>query len=108
MTREATEEFFAPREGLSKAAVGTTTTTTVLAVKACTTINTSTPVVAEEDLCDAVTEAVNNPEFVTASNTNNAPLAMLAFAKVTLEKIILNRQIDSKSYFEGLAMTALR
>jgi len=61
--------------------------------------------VSAADLCTAVTEAINNPKHAKFHKGSNAPAAMLAFAKVVVEIIMLNKEIDTTSHFDGLTMT---
>lgn len=56
-------------------------------------------------LCSEVTKTVKDPNFVEFNKTSGAPLAMIAFAKAVVEKIILDKQITIESHFTGLTMT---
>jgi len=53
-----------------------------------------------EHFCQEVTKIVNKPSFVNEHTKSRAPLAMLAFATVVVEKIINKKKIHQ--YFDGM------
>mgnify|MGYP007080245424 CR=1 FL=1 len=61
--------------------------------------------VTADKLCREVTGLVENSEFVAAHKSSRAPLAILAFAKVVVDVIINNKQVDTGKYFNGITMT---
>mgnify|MGYP000487919569 CR=1 FL=1 len=106
MTPEATATFFAPREGALKLAAVPATKMTALTNPNQSTATANTSVVTADSMCTDVTALVNDAKFVEQHKTSAAPLAMLAFAKVVVERIVLDKQIDVRSHFDGLSMTA--
>ena len=56
-------------------------------------------------LSSAVTTIVNDPEFAEAHEDSRAPLAMIAFARVVVTKIILDKRVDIGCHFQGLTTT---
>ena len=104
LTREATDAFFAPREGVQPVAAVATTTTVQSKSNELTTTTTTTTVTADM-ICKSVTEIVNNPSFIASHTATTAPLAMVAFAKIVVERIIKNKEIDMMEYFNGLTMS---
>lgn len=103
VTKEAGMAFFAPRKIHAESASSTTTiSTTAVESKVETTV--VNDVVTAAELCNSVTDMLKDPRHVNYHN-GRAPAAMLAFANVVVKKIILNTQIDTSRYFDGLTMT---
>jgi len=58
-----------------------------------------------DDLCDAVSAKVKDEAFRKEHEKNRAPLAMVAFAGLVVERIVRpNNGIMIKKYFQGLTM----
>ena len=57
--------------------------------------------------CKAVQDKLKDDQFMLNKDVvgNSAPLPMVAFATVVIEKIINNPNIDNDNYFDGLTMT---
>ena len=105
LTKEAVQAYFTPREtSVAKTKITTTTTVQMMEMEtSTTTILTST--VTADDLCRQVTALVENSKFVAGHKSSRAPLAILAFAKVVVDVIINNKQVDTGKYFNGITMT---
>ncbi len=104
-TREAVEAFFVPRDlpiGKTKMTLTSTTTTTAMTLEATSVMSDG---ITAAGLCAAVTDILKNPRYAEFHKGSNAPAPMLAFAKVVVESIILNKQVDIASHFDGLTMT---
>ena len=108
LTKEATEAYFKPREGVKKivTTINTTSTTTTVTAQSIATgsQNVKTRVTAN-DLHSAATERVKDPNFVKSHEKSTAPLAMLALAKTVVERIINKKEINNQNYFNGLTLT---
>jgi hypothetical protein len=78
-TKEAGEKFFQPRSKPQE----TMTTKSVLPKQQ------STGKVTGHDFSDHVKEQMKDVEFCTKHEAKGAPLAMLAFAKIVMERIVL-------------------
>jgi len=104
--KEAGHVFFAARVAPAVPKRTTATTTKTLSVEATTTTTVMTEnCVTGASLCMGVTELVKDPNFVAFNEKGRAPLAMLAFAKVVVDKIILNKDEDMGCHFHGLTIT---
>ena len=79
----------------------TTATTEITATIASSNNNT----ISGDDLCTTVTETLQDPAFIESHKSNRAPLPMLAFAKVVVEKIIRPKHMTTHDYFDGITMT---
>ena len=107
LTKEATDAFFAAREGAVKVAAATTTRTEVALLNPTKSTNANIGSAATADaICTSVTTLCNDPAFSKHHELSTAPLAMLAFAKTVAKTIINNNKFETKSYFDGLTMTA--
>jgi len=91
-TKEAVETFFAKRTIPDRP---TEIDTTKMATK----IN-ENETLDGEHFCQEVTKIVNKPSFVNEHTKSRAPLAMLAFAAVVVEKIINKKKIHQ--HFDGM------
>jgi len=101
-TKEAALACFTLREvpaGKTKIMASITTTCSMEATVA------MSDNVAADALCSAVTEIINDPQHAEF-HKSRAPAAMLGFAKVTVERTVLNEEVDVSSCFDGLTMTA--
>jgi len=88
-TKEAGVIFFAPRQ-LTVQNTTTKTTTVAVTVEA--------PPAKSIDFCKAVTAKIEDPSFVNEHKNSRAPLAMLAFARIVIERIIRGNECDMFDY----------
>ena len=101
-TKHAGGAFFTPRE-ISQAATKFSTTTA--ATMEATVVMSNTAAVATIDFCSAVTAIINSPRHAEFHN-GRAPVAMLAFAKVVVDNIVLSKDLDISSHFDGLTIAS--
>jgi len=101
ITAEAGRAFFAPRlvDDPGK------TTTTITNTAAVMETSTTTSPVKTVDLYTEVATIIKDAAFLEGHKSCRAPLAMVAFAKVVVEKIIRNAQVDIGNYFKGMTIT---
>ena len=97
VTPESTAAFFAPR-------TKTTTKLSQQSVVATTTKESNAAHVTPWELCQSVTERVNESSFIDKHKSKAAPLAMIAFADV-VSKQINQRKDFFRHHFVGLTMT---
>jgi len=107
VTPEAAAAFFTPREPAGKrdvsATISQTQTVTTTPKVTFTSEIASDGVVPPIEFCKAVTEEVTDTSFLEENKNNKAPIAMLAFARVVVERIVRNKRSDM-SQFNGLAI----
>jgi len=110
LTKEAAEAFFAPWEvvgGGRVSAVGLTTvsasmtTTTATAAMATTVVSN----VTANDFHNGVTTMLQDSKFVESTKSNRVPLPMLAFAKLVVDRLLRQKDLNLQEYFDGLTMT---
>ena len=105
-TKESMQAFFVPRDcPVAKTKITSTTTTTTTTMSLESSMAMGSDVVTASSLCDSVTTILKDPRHAKFHKASNAPAAMLAFAKVVVEGIILNRAVDTANHFDGLTMT---
>jgi hypothetical protein len=96
-TKEAGDKFFQPQSQNKKSPP------TKMVVLSGTQ---SRGLVSADELCLAVTELVNDSSFNSKHSNKMAPLAMIAFASVVVDKIVNSKNIEEiKAHFNGLTMT---
>jgi hypothetical protein len=57
------------------------------------------------DFCSAVTRSIQDSSFCEKYKNTRAPLAMIAFAKFVVDKIILDGNVNTTNHFDGLTIT---
>lgn len=102
ITKEAVKKYFAPRAA-PPAGTATRTTTTTINMEATSVITEN--FVSADKICAAVTTTLNDPKFVEFHKDSRAPIAMLAFARTVVEKIVNDNRVDVHCHFDGLTMT---
>lgn len=118
LTKEATETFFAPREGRGdidrsaaetavEVTMTTTTTTTTATAAMTTTLQSGNDLshVTPRDFHDGVTTMVQDLNFLESTKSSRAPLPMLAFAKVVVDQVLRPRSMETHDYFNGITIT---
>ena len=100
LSKEAGEAFFATRNPIAKSVNPTTTTTTTTT---CTTTTTNNQSFGSENFCKEVMAKLNHQPFVDGHANTRAPLAMLAFASVVVEKIVRDKT-KIFEYFHDLTL----
>jgi len=98
LTKESAQVFFEKRNCQAKPTELTTTTTATA-----TTMNSGNAAsdLTGQQFCSQVTDTINNSAFQKEHEKSRAPLAMLAFAKIVMEKV--NKQKQS-TCFNGISM----
>lgn len=102
LTKEAVNGYFAPKKaaaGKSSAAATTATTPTKI------TSSPSITGISPDDLHSSVNQLLQDPKHVEKHATSRVPLAMLAFAKVVMNKIVNPSGINTHEYFNGITIT---
>jgi len=112
-TPEAAAAFFAPQEVMKIAGkITTSKSTTITNTVTTTTQFTATcaegndidrPMISREPC--PVTQLIPDPSFLAKHKNSKAPIAMLAFARTVVKRIIRNKRADTLGHFNGLTMT---
>jgi len=99
LTEEVTDAHFGPQVALPGSSATTTTE-----IESAKTMTMSDSKISNDDFCKGVTTLLQEPKFVEAHESSRAPLPMLAFAEVVMEKVVKSGLINNHDFFDGIAI----
>jgi len=102
ITKEACHTFFAPKGAPAGSKTISITTAMPMPMEETRSSTATENYLSAANLSSAVTTIINDPKFAEEHKDSRVPLAMIAFARVVVTKIILDKRVDVGCHFDGL------